>query len=99
MSNMSYCMFENTQSDIEECVDKLGVIDSFDELSKTEQRAADKMYKDCIDYMAEYESLEEWARIQRLQARFRGITMKPLPNYLSTHLNRLNGLISALNRS
>ena len=40
MSSMSYCLFRNTRSDFDRCVEKIGSIDSIDELSADEARAA-----------------------------------------------------------
>jgi len=47
MSNMSYCMFENTLADLQEAHDKLTDIDSLSELSESEQKAARKLIKLC----------------------------------------------------
>jgi len=40
MSSMSYCLFRNTHSDFDRCVDKIGSIDSINELSAGESGAA-----------------------------------------------------------
>lgn len=46
MSNMSYCRFENTYSDLRDCVDALA-----DPMSKDEARYARKMYKLCQEFI------------------------------------------------
>ena len=55
MSNMSYCMFQNTLSDLRQCAERLDEIgDNFDELSKDEQRAAKRMISICRDIAEQY---------------------------------------------
>lgn len=49
MTNMSYCRFQNTLSDLEDCVDALYEISDLDELSDDEKRAAKKLIKACIE--------------------------------------------------
>lgn len=59
MSNMSYCRFQNTLGDYEEC---LGVLQrgEFPRVSKDEQRAAENLYKASKEYIEAYEDyLEE----------------------------------------
>ena len=45
MSNMSYCRFENTLSDMQDCLEKLECSESWDELglSEREKRCAIEM--------------------------------------------------------
>jgi len=47
MSNMSYCRFQNTSSDLRDCEDALSEISSLDELSAEEKRAAQTLLKCC----------------------------------------------------
>lgn len=48
MGNMSYCRFENTYRDLQDCYDTLGE-KSLDELSETEKKYAKKLIKMCRD--------------------------------------------------
>ena len=49
MSNMSYCRFQNTRPDLEDCVEALEDIDfNLSELSKEERSAADALIQLCI---------------------------------------------------
>lgn len=52
MSNMSYCRFENTTSDLRDCVDALEYGDL--PTSTTEIHAARRMAKLCKAYLAAY---------------------------------------------
>ena len=54
MSNMSYCRFENTFRDLEDCVDAL--VDNND-LSEREANFAHRMRNLCEEYLDAY---EEW---------------------------------------
>lgn len=58
MSNMSYCRFENTLADLEDCLQALA--DGVD-VSETEKRAADRMAKVCQQYIEEHIS---WSRYE-----------------------------------
>lgn len=40
MSNMSYCRFENTVPDLDDCYDALGEISELSDLGEDEKRAA-----------------------------------------------------------
>ena len=52
MGNMSYCRFENTYGDLQDCYHALGE-KSLDELSGTEKKYAKKLIKMCRD-IADY---------------------------------------------
>lgn len=55
MSNMSYCMFQNTLNDLQQCADKLeGVQGNLAELSKDEARAADRLILLCMEIAESY---------------------------------------------
>jgi len=63
MANMSYCRFQNTSIDLQDCIYALDTADSVDDLnlSNDEQHAFDRMYQQCHDFMASYEMLKERA--------------------------------------
>ena len=52
--NMSYCRFENTLSDFEDCINNLGEI-----TSESEKRAAKSLYEAAKEYIELYELNEE----------------------------------------
>lgn len=52
MSNMSYCRFQNTLSDLKDCYDH---IDDSSDLSVEEARARRQLIKICRQIAAEYE--------------------------------------------
>jgi CRISPR/Cas system-associated endonuclease Cas1 len=45
--NMSHCQFTNTLAALKECYDRLGAIDSLEELGEVEAAAARKLFKLC----------------------------------------------------
>lgn len=47
MANMSYCMFENTYSDLLDCFEALCDISELSELSESEAKYAQKLIKLC----------------------------------------------------
>jgi hypothetical protein len=59
MANMSYCMFENTKSDLFDCVCKLSEMLGADEntLSPSEDENCKQMYRLCLEYIELYEQL------------------------------------------
>lgn len=59
MSNMSYCMFQNTVSDLRDALRKLEEMtpEEFAEESKAEQSAARALYGLCQDYADAYEQI------------------------------------------
>ena len=54
--NMSYCRFENTHGDLQDCVRAL---ESYDEISEDEIYYAEKMYHLCERYIQAYEEYVE----------------------------------------
>jgi len=50
MSNMSYCRFENTYKDLQDCVRSLGK-KSLEELSDQEKKFAKSMRELCEEYL------------------------------------------------
>lgn len=59
MSNMSYCRFENTCTDLQDCVEVLEYKCEFQDLSKSEQHYALKMRDLCKQYLEATESFEK----------------------------------------
>ena len=55
MPNMSYCQFENTLPDLQDCVDtlnnKIDLGEPLSTLSKIEQNKAQAMYEACETYI------------------------------------------------
>ena len=60
MANMSYCRFENTATDLKDCINALceGEANAAD-LSEYELAARDQMYEMCQTYIGEYEAVTE----------------------------------------
>ena len=54
MSNMSYCRFQNTLNDLQDCQENL-----FDEVSEAEERARKKLIQICIEIAEEFENYDE----------------------------------------
>ena len=55
MGNMSYCQFENTVTDFEQCVEAIGNCESLADFSKSERRAAERMFQLAENYIEWYE--------------------------------------------
>lgn len=51
MGNMSYCRFENTVSDVEDCADNM---DLSDDASKKERKAREKFIELCVSIACDY---------------------------------------------
>lgn len=60
MSNMSYCMFENTSRDMQDVIDRI-CEDDFNpnNLSKRERRAYDEMYDQVVTMKEYFEQIEQ----------------------------------------
>lgn len=56
MANMSYCRFENTLSDLEDCYENW---DGRDELSHDEERAKKRLLQVCQNIVGDYGEEEE----------------------------------------
>ena len=56
MANMSYCRFENTLRDLQECIDSL---QNFDNLSESEDLAMRKMIDVAKNYVEIAEDIED----------------------------------------
>ena len=60
MANMSYCRFENTLSDLADCVDALDeVIYNHEEISESEWKCAKRMKVWCERYLEIFDDCEE----------------------------------------
>ena len=59
MANMSYCMFENTARDLQDCVRAMEEANSLEDLdmSKYELRAFHSMFRIAREFLAEHERL------------------------------------------
>ena len=57
MGNMSYCRFENTVDDLEDCQEHIS--DDIDELTHEERRARRKMIRICKEIAADFEDSDE----------------------------------------
>lgn len=68
MSNMSYCRFENTVSDLADCVDALESGDLPD--SEEEIRAAQRIAEHCKYYLQAYKGIKQGLkeRLKELKA-------------------------------
>ena len=55
MSNMSYCRFQNTLSDLQDCADYI----TDDSLSHEEEKARERLVDVCRAILDEWESMEE----------------------------------------
>lgn len=61
---MSYCRFENTSYDLQDCIDTLDNFEDnpgegLDDLSGTERRKADEMREQCETYIRIYDEKTE----------------------------------------
>ena len=59
MANMSYCRFQNTLRDLEDCFEALEELESLEELSTSEERAALEMGELITSILIEFERLNE----------------------------------------
>jgi exonuclease VII small subunit len=59
MSSMSYCLFENTASELSRCVERMEEANSITDLdfSQYEKAAFYEMFRTCRDFLAEHERL------------------------------------------
>ena len=59
MSSMSYCLFENTASELSRCVARMEEANSLTDLdfSQYEKAAFYEMWRTCRDFLAEHERL------------------------------------------
>ena len=59
MGSMSYCLFENTASELSRCVDRMSEAESLQDLNlnEYEQRAFDSMFRIAREFLAEHERL------------------------------------------
>lgn len=61
MSNMSYCMFENTNNDLGDCIDRMQECETLEELdlSKYEYNSFHNMARAAQEFLGEYRRLIE----------------------------------------
>ena len=57
MANMSYCRFENTYSDLADCVGALENMSDIEELSESEKRNARGLFYLCEEYIEAYNDI------------------------------------------
>lgn len=59
MPSMSYCVFENTSGDMNQCLNKMSEAHDIDDLdmNEYEQAAFRRMYEQCQEYIARYREL------------------------------------------
>ena len=59
MPSMSYCLFENTSSDMNMCLNKMAVTGDIDglDMNEYEQNAFRMLYKQCQEYIVRYREL------------------------------------------
>lgn len=59
MASMSYCLFENTASELDRCVDKMAQASSLEDLdlNEYEERAFYEMFRTARAFLAEHERL------------------------------------------
>ncbi len=59
MASMSYCLFDNTASDLGRCVERMEEAESLKDLdlNENEERAFMEMFRTCRDFLAEHERL------------------------------------------
>jgi len=59
MPSMSYCVFENTSGDLDQCLNKMSDARDIDDLdmNEYEQLAFRKMYEQCQEYIVRYREL------------------------------------------
>ena len=59
MPSMSYCLFENTSSDMNQCLNKMAVTGDIDglDMNEYEQNAFRMLYEQCQEYIVRYREL------------------------------------------
>lgn len=59
MSNMSYCRYENTAADMQDCYEAIRY-DGLNDLSGNERKSAHELYEAAMKFIAEYEKVSSW---------------------------------------
>jgi len=59
MANMSYCRFENTKNDFQDCLNYLEEHETLEKLSDSERRESQELYKLAQAYIELYSYIEE----------------------------------------
>jgi hypothetical protein len=58
MANMSYCRFENTSRDLQDCLDAMAERE-INDMSDYEKRAFESMREQCEEYIRLFDEIEE----------------------------------------
>ena len=78
MSNMSYCRYQNTSQDLQDCIDNLDSPEYEDEklenLSRSERSAAEDMREQCETYIRLYDEAMEAEDDNMCHDQFKGET-------------------------
>lgn len=68
MANMSYCRFENTANDLQDCIETM--FDANDlpglDLSRYEAAALERMVEQCREFLAQHERLAAATTVDQL---------------------------------
>jgi hypothetical protein len=59
VANMSYCMFQNTEGDLRDCVESLEEMEDFSNLSESEMKSAKRMRRLCSEFIEYFDSIED----------------------------------------
>lgn len=61
MASMSYCMFENTATELAQVANEMSEVDTWEDLdlSEYERHAKERLYDLCEMYLSHYRRLEE----------------------------------------
>jgi hypothetical protein len=59
MANMSYCMFQNTEGDLRDCVESLEEMEDFSGLSESEMKSAMRMRRLCSEFIDHFDAIED----------------------------------------
>lgn len=68
MANMSYCRFENTANDLQDCIDVMSDADDLPglDLSRYEAAALGRMVEQCQEFLALHERLAAATTVDQL---------------------------------
>lgn len=77
MANMSYCRFQNTRQDLDECIE---AIRDGDEISREESRAGKRMFQSFLGLCQDYGIIEDFD-VEAVFDLFNGMIEKEDENY------------------
>lgn len=68
MANMSYCRFENTANDLQDCIETMYDADDLPglDLSRYEAAALERMVEQCREFLAHHERLAAATTVDQL---------------------------------